>query len=160
MIEGGERLAAATWLYGRLRYSQARSTRNVDAAADLLQNTLMISEYPSLNFAESAFELAHLYFVQRNGDKCLEMGKASFKCWKAPEGPSNVRTLDNMPDYALELVMLWYEKDGNATWQEILEHCATTNASENTKTVGWQHKATNDSSEISCSSTVYHSQYP
>ncbi|KAL9043578.1 MAG: hypothetical protein Q9214_003240 [Letrouitia sp. 1 TL-2023] len=135
VTEGDERLAAATWLYGRLRYYQARSTSDIDVAADLLQKALSISEYPSLNFAESAFELAHLYYDQRNGNKCLEMGKASFKCWEALEGPSSVRTLDNMHDYALELAMLGQEKDGIATWQEILDLCATTDASENTKTV-------------------------
>ncbi|KAL9614236.1 MAG: hypothetical protein Q9167_001257 [Letrouitia subvulpina] len=133
--EGDERLAAATWLYGRLRYYQARSTSDIDVAADQLQKALSISEYPSLNFAESAFELAHLYYDQCDGNKCLEMGKTSFKCWEVLEGPSSVRTLDNMHDYALELAMLGHERDGIATWQEILDLCATTDASENTKTI-------------------------
>ena len=133
--ERDERLAAATWLYGRLRYYQARSKSDMDAAADLLQKALSISEYPSLNFAESAFELAHLYYVQYNGNKCLEMGKASFKCWEESYGPSSTRTLDNMHDYALELAMLGHEKDGIATWQEIVERCPATDASENTKTI-------------------------
>lgn len=133
--ERDQRLAAATWLYGRLRYYQAQSTSDLDAAAALLQKALSISEYPSLNFAETAFELAHLYYDQCNGSKCLEMGKASFECWEALEGPNSVRTLDNMHDYALELAMLGHEKDGIATWQEIVKRCPISDASENTKTV-------------------------
>lgn len=133
--ERDERLAAATWLYGRLRYYQAQSASDMDAAAGLLQKALCISEYPSLNFAESAFELAHLYYDQCNRDKCLEMGKASFECWDKLEGSSSVRTLDNMHDYALELAMLGHEKEGIATWQEIVERCPASDASENTKTV-------------------------
>lgn len=133
--ERDERLAAATWLYGRLRYYQAQSPSDMDAAAELLQKALCISEYPSLNFAESAFELAHLYYDQCNGDKCLEMGKASFECWDKLEGSSSVRTLDNMHDYALELAMLGHENEGIATWQEIVERCPASDASENTKTV-------------------------
>lgn len=54
---------------------------------------------------------------------CLEMGKASFECWEALEGPSSVRTLDNMHDYALELAMLGHEEDGIAMWQEIMQRC-------------------------------------
>ena len=54
--EQDERLAAATWLYGRLCYYEAKSTSDMDAAADLLRKALGISTYPSLNFAESAFE--------------------------------------------------------------------------------------------------------
>ena len=133
--ERDERLAAATWLYGRLRYYQAQSATDVDAAAQLLQEALSISRYPSLNFAESAFELAHLYYDQCNAERCLEMGKASFECWEALEGPNSVRTLDNMHDYALELAMLGHEEDGIAMWQEIVERCPLSDASENTKTV-------------------------
>ena len=133
--EHDRRLAAATWLYGRLRYYQAQCASDMDTAAELLEKALCISEYPSLNFAESAFELAHLYYDQCNGNKCLEMGKASFECWEEMEGPSSVRMLDNMHDYALELAMLGHEKDGIATWQEIVERCPATNASENTKAV-------------------------
>ena len=133
--EDDERLAAATWLYGRLRYYQAQSASDVDAAAQLLQEALSISRYPSLNFAESAFELAHLYYDQCNEKRCLEMGKASYECWEALEGPSSVRTLDNLHDYALELAMLGHEEDGIAMWQEILERCPISDASENTKTV-------------------------
>ena len=133
--ERDERLAAATWLYGRLRYYQAQSTSDMDAAAELLEKALSISDNPSLNFAESAFELSHLYYDQCNGDKCLEMGKASFKCWEEMGGPSSVRTLDNMHDYALELAMLGHEKDGIAAWQEIVQRCPASDASENTKTI-------------------------
>ncbi len=133
--EHDERLAAATWLCGRLRYYQARSASDMDMAAELLQKALRISTYPSLNFAESAFELAHLYYDQCNEKSCLEMGKASFECWEAMEGPSSVRTLDNMHDYALELAMLGHEDDGIAMWQEIIERCPASDASENTKTV-------------------------
>lgn len=107
----------------------------MDAAAELLQKALSISKNPSLSFAESAFELAHLYYDQCNEKKCLEMGKASFKCWEELEGPSSVRTLDNMHDYALELAMLGHEEDGIAMWQEIMERCPVSDASENTKTV-------------------------
>ena len=133
--ERDERLAAATWLYGRLRYYQAQSTSDMDAAAELLQKALCISKYPSLNFAETAFELAHLYYDRCNGNKCLEMGKASFECWEELGGKSSVRTLDNMHDYALELAMLGHENEGIATWHEILERCPASDASENTKTV-------------------------
>ena len=133
--EGDERLAAATWLYGRLRYYQAQSTDDIDAATELLHQALRISKYPSLNFAETAFELAHLYYDQSNGNKCLEMGKASFECWQELEGSSSVRTLDNMHDYALELAMLGHEKEGIATWQEILKRCPASDASESTKTI-------------------------
>ncbi|KAL8724301.1 MAG: hypothetical protein Q9181_006890 [Wetmoreana brouardii] len=133
--ERDQRLAAATWLCGRLRYYQAQSSSDMDAAAELLQQALSISEYPSLNFAESAFELAHLNYDRCNEKACLEMGKASFECWKDKEGPNSSRTLDNMQDYALELAMLGHEEDGIASWQEILERCPASDASENTKTV-------------------------
>ena len=133
--ERDERLAAATWLYGRLRYYQAQSAGDVDAAANLLHKALSISEFPSLNFAESAFELAHLYYDLCNEKMCLEMGKASFECWQELEGPNSVRTLDNMHDYALELAMFGHEKDGIAMWQEIVERCSASDASEHTKTV-------------------------
>ena len=133
--EHDERLAAATWLYGRLRYYQAQSASDMDAAAELLQKALSISRYPSLNFAESAFELAHLYYDQCNEKECLKMGKANFECWEKLEGPSSVRTLDNMHDYALELAMLGHEEDGIAMWKEIVERCPASDASENTKTV-------------------------
>ena len=133
--EHDQRLAAATWLYGRLRYYQVQSASDVDAAAELLQEALRISSYPSLNFAETAFELAHLSYDQCNEKRCLEMGKASFECWEALEGPNSVRTLDNMHDYALELAMLGHEEDGIAMWQEIVERCPVSDASENTKTV-------------------------
>ena len=114
--ERDERLVAATWLYGRLRYYQAHSSSDMDAAAKLLENALKTSNYPSLNFAESAFELAHLYYDRCNKKRCLDMGKASYECWEALEGRYNVRTLDNMHDYALELAMLGNEADGIAMW--------------------------------------------
>lgn len=133
--ERDQRLAAATWLCGRLRYYQAQHSSDLDAAAELLQQALSISTYPSLNFAESAFELAHLNYDRCNAKACLEMGKASFECWKDLEGPDSVRTLDNMHDYALELAMLGYEEHGIAIWQEILERCPASDASEDTKTV-------------------------
>ena len=133
--ERDERLAAATWLYGRLCYYQAQSADDLDAAANLLKRALSISAHPSLNFAESAFELAHLYYDQCNEKECLEMGKASFECWQAMEGPSSVRTLDNMHDYALELAMFGYEEQGIAMWQEIVERCPASDASKDTKTV-------------------------
>ena len=133
--EHDERLAAATWLYGRLRYYQAHSASDIEAATELLQKALSISKYPSLNFAETAFELAHLNYDQCSENTCLEMGKASFECWEELEGPNSVRTLDNMHDYALELAMLGHEEDGIAKWQEILERCPASDASEKTKTV-------------------------
>ena len=46
--EHDERLAAATWLYGRLCYYQAQSASDLDTAAVLLQKALSISKYPSL----------------------------------------------------------------------------------------------------------------
>ncbi|KAL8642160.1 MAG: hypothetical protein Q9228_001120 [Teloschistes exilis] len=134
-FERDQRLAAATWLCGRLRYYQAQRSSDLDVAAELLQEALRISTYPSLNFAESAFELAHLNYDRGNKDACLEMGKASFECWKELEGPDSVRTLDNMHDYALELAMLGHEERGIAIWEEILERCPASNASKETKTV-------------------------
>lgn len=133
--ERDERLAAATWLYGRLRYYRAQSTSDMDTAAEILQKALRISGYPSLNYAESAFELAHLYFDQCNKEKCLAMGKASFQCWEIMEGESSVRTLDNMHDYALELAMFRHEEEAIALWQQIVEGCPASDASETTKTV-------------------------
>lgn len=133
--EEDERLAATTWLYGRLRYYRATSASDMDTAAELLQEALRISKYPSLNFAESAFELAHLHYDRCNGKACLEMGKASFECWREMEGPNSIRTLDNMHDYALELAMLGHEEDGIASWQEIMQRCPTSDASETTKTI-------------------------
>lgn len=133
--EHDDRLAGATWLYGRLRYYQAQSAKDIDAAAELLQKALSISRYPSLNFAETAFELAHLHYDQCNEKICLEMGKASFECWGELEGPNSVRTLDNMHDYALELAMLGHEDEGIAMWQEIMQRCPESDASGNTKTV-------------------------
>ena len=133
--ERDQRLAAATWLYGRLRYYQAQSVSDIDVAEEMLQKALSISEYPSLNFAETAFELAHLYYDQCRGSKCLEMGKSSFECWEALEGRNSSRTLDNMHDYALELAMLGRENEGITTWQEIVERSRATDASEDTKMV-------------------------
>lgn len=133
--EKDERLAAATWLYGRLCYYQAKSTSDMDSAAEILEKALSISQYPSLNYAESAFELAHLYYDQCDGEACLKMGKASFECWEALEGLRSVRTLDNMHDYALELALLGHEDEAVAKWQEIIERCPTSDAAENTKIV-------------------------
>ncbi|KAL6714191.1 hypothetical protein ACLMJK_008686 [Lecanora helva] len=130
-----ERLASATWLYGRLRYYQVQSASDIEAAAELLETALSISEYPSLNFAESAFELAHLYYDQCNEDRCLEMGKASFECWEKMEGRDSVRTLDNMHDYALELAMLGHSEEGIKMWQEIVDRCPASDASDQTKEV-------------------------
>ena len=133
--EHDERLAAATWLYGRLYYYQAQSANDLDVAAEVLKKALSISRYPSLNFAESAFELAHLYYDQCHEDQCLDMGKASFECWEQMEGLKSVRTLDNMHDYALELAMFGHEDEAIAKWQEIVERCPSSDASEDTKTV-------------------------
>lgn len=136
LVEGqDERLAAATWLNGRLRYYRAQSENDMQTAADLLRKALSISKYPSLNYAESAFELAHLYYDQCNGEACLEMGRSSFHCWKDMEGPNSVRTLDNQHDYPLELAMFDHHEDAISIWQEILERCPTSDASENTKKV-------------------------
>ncbi|KAL8692573.1 MAG: hypothetical protein Q9224_003928 [Gallowayella concinna] len=133
--ENDERLAAATWLYGRLLYYHNQSASDTDSAAELLEKALTTAKYPSLTYGETAFELAHLYYDQCNEQRCLEMGKASFECWKDLEGPNSVRTLDNMHDYALELALLGHEEDGIAMWQEILERCPASDASETTKTV-------------------------
>ncbi|KAL8711892.1 MAG: hypothetical protein Q9220_003836 [cf. Caloplaca sp. 1 TL-2023] len=133
--ETDERLAAATWLYGRLHYYQAGSASDMNAAAAVLQKALSISTYPSFNFAETAFELAHLAYDQCQGEECLKMGKASFECWDALEGRGSVRTLDNMHDYALELALLGHEDEGIAKWQEIIERCPSSDASPDTKTI-------------------------
>ncbi|KAL8730232.1 MAG: hypothetical protein Q9166_004209 [cf. Caloplaca sp. 2 TL-2023] len=133
--ENDERLAASTWLYGRLLYYHNQSASETDAAAELLEKALRTAKYPSLTFGETAFELAHLYYDQCNEERCLQMGKASFECWRDSEGPNSVRTLDNMHDYALELAMLGHEEEGIAMWQEILERCPASDASETTKTI-------------------------
>ena len=130
-----ERLIAATWLCGRLRYYCAQSAGDFDVAEQLLRKALSISIYPSLNYAESAFELAHIYYDQHRASACLEMGKASFACWKDLEGPNSVRTLDNMHDYALELALLGKVEDGIAYWQEILDRCPASDACATTKTI-------------------------
>ena len=135
VAEKDERLAAATWLCGRLRYYRFQSAGDLDVAEQLLRKALSISMYPSLNYAESAFELAHLYYDQSRASACLEMGKASFACWKDLEGPNSVRTLDNMHDYALELALLGQVEDGIACWQEILDRCPASDASATTKTI-------------------------
>lgn len=111
VAETNERLAAATWLCGRYR---AQSAHDFDVAEQLLRKALSISIYPSLNYADSAFELAHLYYDQCSASACLEMGKASFACWKDLEGPNSVRTLDNMHGYALELALFGKVEDGIA----------------------------------------------
>lgn len=133
--KGDQRLASAIWLYGRLRYYEAQSASDMHAAANLLEEALSMSDYKSLNYAESAFELAHLYYDQGDGEKCLQMGKASFECWEHMEGPNSSRTLDNMHDYALELAMLGREEEAITAWQDIIARCPTTDASENTKAV-------------------------
>lgn len=133
--EDDERLAAATWLYGRLQYYEAKSENDMTAATKTLEKALQISIYPSLNYAESAFELAHLYYDQRNKTGCLEMGKVSFECWKAMEGPNSSRTLDNMEDYAVELAMFGHEAEAIASWETIIELCPHCDAPENTKAI-------------------------
>ena len=151
--EEDERLAAATWLCGRLRYYRAQSASDMSVAADLLRKALAISKYPSLNFAESAFELAHLYYDQCNEDSCLKMGKASFECWKALEGPNSVRTLDNQHDYALELAIFGHEEDAISIWQDILERCPASDAAENTKTV-YTYRSLAGIAEFQCDSAM------
>ncbi|KAL8674025.1 MAG: hypothetical protein Q9168_001557 [Polycauliona sp. 1 TL-2023] len=133
--EDDERLVAATWLYGRLRYYHTQRAKDANEAAGLLEKALSTAKYPSLTYGETAFELAHLYYDQCNEERCLEMGKASFECWKDIEGPNSVRTLDNMHDYALELALLGHEEEGIAMWREIMERCPASDASNNTKTV-------------------------
>lgn len=133
--ENDERLAAATWLYGRLQYYEAKSEDDINVAAETLQRALQISTYPSLHYAETAFELAHVYFDQRKEKQSLEMGKASFECWKAMEGLSSNRTLDNMEDYAIQLAMFGHEEEAIVYWQNIIDLCPASDASENTKTI-------------------------
>ncbi|KAF4627747.1 hypothetical protein G7Y89_g10407 [Cudoniella acicularis] len=133
--EMDERLAAATWLYGRLQYYEAKSEDDINAAAETLKRALQISKHPSLNYAESAFELAHLYYDHRNETESLKMGKASFECWKAMEGLSSMRTLDNMEDYAVELAMFGRKEEAIAYWQKIIDLCPGSDASENTKNI-------------------------
>ncbi|KAL8841282.1 MAG: hypothetical protein Q9176_003375 [Flavoplaca citrina] len=135
VTEDDERLAAATWLYGRLRYYLAQCANDTDEATGLLEKALSTAKYPSLTYGETAFELAHLYYYQGNEKRCLAMGKASFLCWNDIEGPNAARTLDNMHDYALELALLGHEDEGIAMWQEIMERCPASDASDNTKTV-------------------------
>lgn len=134
--ESDERRAAATWLYGRLRYYEAKSAEDMKYAAQLLEEALRTSNNVSMIYAESAFELAHLYYDQGDHHACLKMGKASFESWKAKEGPSSKRSLDNRHDYALELAMCGHEEEAIANWNEILSLCPQSpDASENTRKV-------------------------
>jgi tetratricopeptide (TPR) repeat protein len=130
-----DRLAAATWLYGRLVYYEAKSEADLEQAAGILRESLEISSHATLNYAEAAFELAHIYYAQGKEIECLEMGKASFECWMAMEGERSVRTLDNRHDYALELAMFGDENEAIKNWQIILDLTPTSDASENTKSV-------------------------
>jgi tetratricopeptide (TPR) repeat protein len=133
--ETDDRLAAATWLYGRLQYYEAKSEDDIHSATETLKRAIRISKYPSLHYAESAFELAHLYYDQRNETESLAMGKASFECWKEMEGTRSIRTLDNMEDYAVELAMFGHVEEAIFHWQKIIDLCPSSDASENTKTI-------------------------
>ncbi|EPE33392.1 P-loop containing nucleoside triphosphate hydrolase [Glarea lozoyensis ATCC 20868] len=130
-----DRLAAATWLYGRLQYYEAKSEDDIRAATVTLKKAIANAHYPSLHYAESAFELAHLYYDQRNEKESLAMGKASFECWKEMEGTRSIRTLDNMEDYAVELAMFGHVDEAISHWQKIIDLSPSTDASENTKTI-------------------------
>ena len=121
--ESDGRRASATWLYGRLLYYEAKSEKDMDTAATILEESLRISSYPTMNYAETAFELAFLYFDLNKEAMSLEMGKASYECWKAIEGPSSKRTLDNLHDYALGLGLFGHEKEAIAKWNEVLALC-------------------------------------
>ncbi|KAH6664653.1 hypothetical protein B0J14DRAFT_630448 [Halenospora varia] len=116
-------------------YYEAKSEDDIHSAAETLKRALQISKYPSLHYAESAFELAHLYYDQRKETESLAMGKASFECWKEMEGTRSIRTLDNMEDYAVELAMFGHEQEAISHWQKIIDLCPSSNASENTKTI-------------------------
>lgn len=134
--ERDERRAAATWLYGRLLYYEAKSADDMNIATEMLKEAFRTSEYPSMIYAESAFELAHLHYDQGDHVASLTMGKASFECWKTMEGPSSKRSLDNLHDYALELAMCGHEEEAIAKWNAILSLCPTSHdASENTRKV-------------------------
>lgn len=123
------RRASSTWLYGRLLYYQAWSHDEISSAASMLEDALRISEYKTLSYAESAFELAHLYFDQGQKEQCLKMGFASYACWKDTEGADSQRALDNLHDLALELALFGDETSAIAKWNEILKHCSTSHNS-------------------------------
>lgn len=127
--ETDHRRASSTWLYGRLLYYQAWSHDDITAAARMLEDALRISEYKTLSYAESAFELAHLYFDQGQKERCLELGFASYACWRDTEGQDSQRALDNLHDLALELALFGDEAGGIAKWNEILKHCSTSHDS-------------------------------
>ena len=129
------RLAAATWMCGRLRYYVAESEDDINDAADMLETALRIADYPSLPYAEAAFELAHLYYRMRNEEACLEMGRASYECWKAMDGPTSERALDNLDDHALAFALFGRVEEAIAKWQEIVELSQACDTDENTKAV-------------------------
>ncbi|EHK97856.1 hypothetical protein M7I_6353 [Glarea lozoyensis 74030] len=116
-------------------YYEAKSEDDIRAATVTLKKAIANAHYPSLHYAESAFELAHLYYDQRNEKESLAMGKASFECWKEMEGTRSIRTLDNMEDYAVELAMFGHVDEAISHWQKIIDLSPSTDASENTKTI-------------------------
>ena len=130
-----DRLASAMWLYGRLVYYEARSQSDILLAQKTLQASLQISSPSTLNFAESAFELAYIFFSLDKEKGCLEMGRKSFECWKSIEGTGSVRTLDNWHDYSLELAMFGHAEEAISNWQEIIRLCPQSNASQDTKSI-------------------------
>ena len=130
-----ERLASSVWCYGRLLYYEARSQSDLLRAQETLREALSISNPSVYIFAECAFELAHLSFALDEEEECLKMGKASYECWKGIEGIGDVRTLDNQHDYALELAMFGHREEAITNWQEILDLCPKSNASEDTKSI-------------------------
>ena len=130
-----QRLAAAQWQYGRLQYYQARSESQMNKATVALNRALLISEKPSIIYADTSFELAHIYYEYNDTEKSLEMAKACWITYKALWGPNDVRVLDHMHDHALKLAMFGHEEAGIKMWQEILALCDSSNASKNTKLV-------------------------
>ena len=130
-----DRVASAMWLYGRLIYYGAKSQSDLLFAQELLQASLQTSSPSTLTFAESAFELAHLFYVLDKKKECLEMGRKSFECWQSIEGKSSVRTLDNWHDYSLQLAMFGYREEAIANWRDIIRLCPQSDASQNTKSI-------------------------
>ena len=133
--ETDQRLAAAQWQFGRLQYYQARSESQMNKATFALNRALLISQKPSIIYADTCFELAHIYYEHNNQEKSLEMAKACWTAYKTLWGPHDVRVLDHMHDHALKLAMFGDEEAGIKMWNEILTLCDGSSASENTKLV-------------------------
>ncbi|MCJ1311572.1 hypothetical protein MMC25_005245 [Agyrium rufum] len=129
------RAAAAQWQVGRLQYDHARSESHLNSASVALNRALQDSHKPGVIYADTAFELAHLYYEQNDTEKSVEMAEACWTSYQALLGPNDVRVLDNMHDHALKLAMCGRVQAGIKMWQDILTLCDASNASTDTRLI-------------------------